>query len=311
MDNFQGIEAFVRVAQTQSFLEAARLLRVSKSVVSTRVKSLEEFIKTPLLNRNSRTLTLTEAGRAFFPQCEQMVSRVSSALEHMRDLSGQPSGFLRVHALPGFVLGQLGELLGRFQEKYPEIALDLVINDAIIDPVREGIDCVLQIFEPQSDALISKRLCAWRGVFCASPEYVERQGYPTHPGELNEHRLGLYSRYPWRNEWQFTRSGVVQPSLKLFPALQSNSVHLLRDYACSGGGVVCIPTSVAAPDLISGRLQLVIPEYLMPTVWLCAVYPVAQRGQLKLSLFLEELSVTFQDVPPWDRALIERGLLSR
>lgn len=309
MDSFQGIEAFVRVAQTKSYVEAARLLRVSKSVISTRIKLLEEVVKTPLLNRNSRTVTLSEAGRAFYPQCEELVMRSASLVEEMRNLSGQPSGGLRVHALPGFVLGQFGELLGRFQEKYPDISLDLVISDSIIDPVREGFDCVLQIFEPVSDALIAQKLYAWRGVFCASPDYIARHGAPANPGELNQHRLGLYSRYPWRNQWQFSRAGVTEPPLRLSPALQSNSVHLLRDYACSGSGVVCIPTLIAAPELFAGRLQVVIPGYEMPPVWLCAVYPVAQRGQLKLKLFLDELAATPGDVPPWDKALIERGLI--
>ncbi len=309
MDNFQGIEAFVRVAQTQSYVEAARLLRVSKSVVSTRIKLLEEVVKTPLLNRNSRTVALSEAGRAFYPQCEELVARVTGLVEEMRNLSGQPSGGLRVHALPGFVLGQFGELLGRFQEKYPDISLDLVISDSIIDPVREGFDCVLQIFEPVSDALIAQKLYAWRGVFCASPGYLQRHGSPAHPGELNRHRLGLYSRYPWRNQWQFSRAGVAEPPLRLEPALQSNSVHLLRDYACSGSGIVCIPTLIAAPELLAGKLQVVIPGYEMPPVWLCAVYPVAQRGQLKLRLFLEELAPSAGDVPPWDKALIAHGLI--
>lgn len=310
MDNFQGIEAFVRVAQTKSYVEAARILRVSKSVVSTRIKQLEEEVRTPLLNRNSRTVTLSEAGRAFYPACEEVVTRAAGLVDQMRDLSGQPSGGLRVHALPGFVLGHFGALLGRFQEKYPEISLDLVISDSIIDPVREGFDCVLQIFEPVSDALIAQKLYAWRGVFCASPQYLQRNGAPKHPQELSRHRLGLYSRYPWRHQWQFKRAGVAEPPLQLSPALQSNSVHLLRDYACSGAGVVCIPTLIAAPELIAGRLQVVIPEYEMPMVWLCAVYPVAQRGQLKLKLFLEELAATPGDVPPWDRELIERGLIS-
>lgn len=309
MDNFQGVEAFVRVAQTKSYLEAAQILRVSKSVVSTRIKLLEELVKTPLLNRNSRTVTLSEAGRTFYPECEELVTRVTSLVEQMRDLSGQPSGVLRVHALPGFVLGHFGGLLGQFHEKYPEISLDLIISDEVVDPVREGFDCVLQIFEPVSEELVSQRLFAWRGVFCASPDYLQRHGAPVHPQDLERHRLGLYSRYPWRNQWQFKKADEALPPLKLSPAMQSNSVHLLRDYGLAGSGVVCIPTFIAAPDLLAGRLRVVIPDYDMPMVWLCAVYPVAQRGQLKLRLFLEQLAAQPGSVAPWDQALIERGLL--
>jgi DNA-binding transcriptional LysR family regulator len=310
MDRLQGIEAFVRVAQTHSYSEAARLLGVAKSVVTTRIQQLEESIGTPLLVRNTRSVSLSQAGQAFYEECAQVVGRASELVDQMRDLSGAPSGVLKVHALPGFVLGHFGDLLGRFQNDYPGITLDLVISDAVVDPVREGYDCVLQIFEPVSDALVARKLFAWRGVFCAAPAYLMEQGTPEVPGDLVNHRLGLYSRYPTRDRWVF-RNGMRQEELLLKPCLRTNSVHLLRDYACAGHGIVCIPTFVASEDLLSGRLQVVLPDHDMPTFWLSAVYPAAQRGQLKLKLFLESLAASPGDDPPWDKPLIARGLIAR
>ena len=162
MDRLQGIEAFVRVAQTSSYAEAARLLGVSKSVVSTRIQQLELSNGTPLLVRNTRSVSLAQAGQACYEECAQVVGRATELVDQMRDLSCAPSGVLKVHALPGFVLGHFGDLVGRFQDAYPAITLDLVIRDAVIDPVREGYDCVLQIFEPVSDALVARKLFAPR-----------------------------------------------------------------------------------------------------------------------------------------------------
>ena len=310
MDRLQGIEAFVRVAQTSSYAEAARLLGVSKSVISTRIQQLELSIGTPLLVRNTRNVGLSQAGQAFYEECSQLVGHATELVDQMRDLSGSPSGILKVHALPGFVLGHFGDLVGRFQDDYPAITLDLVVSDAVVDPVREGYDCVLQIFEPVSDALVARKLFAWRGVFCAAPAYLQQHGAPSEPRDLMRHRLGLYSRYPTRDRWIF-RNGKHQQELLLSPRLRTNSVHLLRDYASAGHGIVCIPTFVASDDLLAGRLQLVLPEHSMPTFWLSAVFPAAQRGQLKLKLFLERLAPSPGDDPPWDKPLIERGLISR
>ncbi len=300
----------MRVAQTSSYAEAARLLGVSKSVISTRIQQLELSIGTPLLVRNTRNVGLSQAGQAFYEECSQLVGHATELVDQMRDLSGSPSGILKVHALPGFVLGHFGDLVGRFQDDYPAITLDLVVSDAVVDPVREGYDCVLQIFEPVSDALVARKLFAWRGVFCAAPAYLQQHGAPSEPRDLMRHRLGLYSRYPTRDRWIF-RNGKHQQELLLSPRLRTNSVHLLRDYASAGHGIVCIPTFVASDDLLAGRLQLVLPEHSMPTFWLSAVFPAAQRGQLKLKLFLERLAPSPGDDPPWDKPLIERGLISR
>jgi DNA-binding transcriptional LysR family regulator len=309
MDRLLSIEAFVRVAESQSFAEAARRLRVSKSVITTRVQQLESFLDTPLFHRTTRSVRLSEAGQAFYRECAELVTRTSSLVDQMRELKGSPSGVLRVHALPGFALGHFGELLREFQERYPGIVFDLVISDAIVDPVKEGFDCVLQIFEPVSDTLIVRRLHSWRPIFCASPNYLEKHGRPKAPAELSEHRLGLYSRYPSRDRWVFER-GRKKITLDLQPVLRTNSVHLLRDYACSGAGIVCIPTLVASEPLLAGSLVALFSEYHLSSFWLSAVYPTTHSGTLKLKLFLDCLSHSPNDPSPWDRVLIERGLIA-
>ena len=142
MDRFLSIEAFVRVAQAQSFAEAARQLRLSKSVVTARVQQLEDLLGGPLFHRTTRAVRLSEMGQAFFRDCHELVSRTNEIVDQMREVRGSPAGLLRVHVLTGFALGHshLGHLLRDFQERYPEVVLDLYVSEAVIDPVKEGYD---------------------------------------------------------------------------------------------------------------------------------------------------------------------------
>ena len=191
MDRFLAIDAFVRVAESQSFAQAARQMRVSRSVVTARIQQLEEFVGAPLFHRNTRSVRLSELGQAFLHDCSELVGRTNEVVDQMREVTTSPAGRLRVHALPGFVLGHLARLLQEFQARYPQIVLDLLVNDAVIDPVKEGFDCALQIFPPRSEELVSRKLFPVRRVFCASPEYVKRFGTPRHPRDLMGRMKGM------------------------------------------------------------------------------------------------------------------------
>jgi DNA-binding transcriptional LysR family regulator len=309
VDRFVAIDAFVRVAETRSFAEAARQLRVSRSVITARIQQLEEFVGAPLFHRNTRSVRLSELGQAFLRDCVELVSRTNEVVEQMREVTTSPVGRLRVHALPGFVLGHLATLLQDFQARYPQIVLDIVVNDAAIDPVKEGFDCALQIFPPRSEELISRRLFPVRRIFCASPTYLRRAGVPREPADLLRHRLGWYSGYPTRERVAFHRLGAEgEPvSLELQPTLLSNSVHLLREYALEHAGIVCLPTLVASASVLAGDLVLVLPKHQLSSFWLSVFYPQGSRSSLKLKLFLEALGRSFTGTPPWDQALIEGG----
>ena len=308
MDRFLAIDAFVRVAESQSFAEAARQMRVSRSVVTTRIQQLEEFVGAPLFHRNTRSVRLSDLGQSFLRDCTELVGRTNEVVDQMREVTTSPVGRLRVHALPGFVLGHLARLLQEFQTRYPQIVLDLAVNDAVLDPVKEGFDCALQIFPPRSEELISRKLFPVRRVLCASPAYLARTGTPRHPRELQGHRIGWYSGYPTRERLVF--HGAGEPvALEFKPVLLTNSVHLLREYALEHAGIVCIPTLVASEVVLSGALDVVLPDHPLSSFWLSVFYPTAQRSSLKLKLFLESLTSHFSGMPPWDEPLIARGLL--
>ena len=309
MDRLQNIETFVRVAQTQNFTEAARQLRVARSVVTTRIKQLEEYVGAPLFHRSTRVVRLTEMGQAFQRDCTELVIRASDIVDQMRDVRGSPTGTLSVHALTGLVLGHFAALIHEFQETYPDIRLDLNVSDAVVDPVKAGVDCALQIFPAMSTELVSRPLFPVRRVFCATPEYLAKHGTPKDPRDLHDHKLGLYSRYPTRDRWTFHYQGQ-EITLYLHGKLLTNSVHLLGEYALEHAGIVCVPTLVAAPALRDGRLQVVLPQHLLSSFWLSAVYASTSRNAYKLRLFIEFIANEFKRLPPWDAELIARGLLA-
>ena len=309
MDRFSAIDTFVRVAETRSFAEAARQLRVSRSVVTARVQQLETFVGAPLFHRNTRSVRLSELGQTFLRDCAELVGRTNEVVDQMREVTTSPTGRLRVHALPGFVLGHLARVLQEFQARWPQIVLEMTVNDAAIDPVKEGFDCALQIFPPRSEELISKKLFPVRRVFVASPGYLKRHGTPRGPRDLSGHRIGWYSGYPTRERLQFHGPAAIV-SLSLEPVLLTNSVHLLREYALEHAGIVCLPTLVASDAVLSGALKLVLPEHRLTSFWLSIFYPTTVRSSVKLKLFLDMLEQSFSGVPPWDQALIERELIT-
>lgn len=310
MDRFLAIDAFVRVAETRSFAEAARQMRVSRSVVTARIQQLEDFVGAPLFHRNTRNVRLSELGVAFLRDCTELVVRTNEVVDQMRDVTTSPTGRLRVYALPGFVLGHLARVLQEFQARYPQIVLELIVNDAAVDPVKEGIDCALQIFPPRSEELVSKKLFPVRRVFCATGEYLRRHGTPRHPRDLLGHRIGWYSGYPTRERLAFHGPAGEQVALELKPVLLTNSVHLLRDYAHEHAGIVCVPTLVAGEALVAGTLQVILPQWQLSAFWLSVFYPTTVRSALKLKLFLELLTASFSGaLPPWDKVLVDAGTI--
>ena len=202
-------------------------------------------------------------------------------------------------------------LLQEFQARYPQIVLDMIVNDAVIDPVKEGFDCALQIFPPRSEELVSSKLFPVRRVFCASPEYLKRHGTPRMPRDLHGHRIGWYSGYPTRERLDLPRHRATVVSLELKPVLLTNSVHLLREYALEHAGIVCLPTLVAVRrGRCAGELQVVLPEHLLSVVLALGVLSDAPRAARSSSSCSSRRSTaSFSGVPPWDAALIERGLL--
>jgi len=302
LDRFLSIQAFVRVAESQSFAAAARQIGVTPSVITSRIKQLESFVQATLFHRSTRKVALSEVGALFFEECADLLARADSLTDRMRLVEGTPLGLLRVQVLPGFAVGHLGRALKDFSLSYPHINLDITVSDRTVNPIDEGYDVSLQIFRPGAEVLIERRLLHVNRVFCASPRYLKRFGTPTRPTDLLKHAIGVYSAYPTRNRWTFQR-GDEEVTIELPARVRSNSVHLLRDFALSDGGITCLPTLVCSEDLVSGALQPLLTDYELPALELLAIYPVTHRRTVKVKLFVEFIRKRFSGKPEWDKAL--------
>jgi len=298
----------VRVAETRSFAEAARQLHVTPSVVTSRIRQLEGFVQSAMFHRSTRKVTLSEAGLNFFAECSDLVAHLDSVIERMRLMKGTPVGVLRLQVLPGFALGHLGNALKDFSAQYPNIELDITVSDVAVNPVDKGYDIALQIFRPDAETLIERPLFPVRRVFCASPDYLARNGMPEQPTDLLKHRIGLYSAYPTRDRWTF-RSRAEDIVMELPARIRSNSVHMLRDFAVSGGGITCLPTLVCGDDLTTGVLVPVLTAYEIPPLQLLAIYPTTHRRALKVKLLVDFISQRFSGEPEWDQALRNLGAI--
>ncbi|ANA33700.1 LysR family transcriptional regulator [Ralstonia mannitolilytica] len=307
MDRFLSIEAFVRVAETRSFAEAARQLGVTNSVVTHRVQQLERFIEAPLFHRSTRHVRLSEVGETYYKQCAEAVCMLTDLTDQMRGLRATPVGKLRIRMLPGYALNHFAEPLARFSAQYPDIQLDVVVEDSVVDPIAEGFDVAFQIFPPINDSLIEKRLFVLRRLFCATPAYIEEFGLPQQPADLQQHALALYSGYPSRKRWTFSQGAEIRAELELPEQMRSNSVHLLRDYALTSAGIACLPTLVVSEDLLAGRLVPVLADYDLAPLHFSAVYPETQRQAVKVRALIDCLVSHHTGEPAWDVPLLERG----
>jgi len=292
----------VRVAESQSFANAARQLGVTPSVITNRIKQLETFIETPLFHRSTRTVTLSEAGTRFFEECADLITQIDSVTDRMRLAQATPSGMLRVQVLPGFALGHLGRAIKDFSAAYPDINIDITVSDKAANPVDEGYDVAFQIFRSGSETLIERPLFPVRRLFCASPQYIKKAGAPQRPADLLRHSLGIYSGYPTRNRW-FFRRGDEEITIELPAKIRSNSVHLLHDFARTGGGITCLPTLVCGQDLMLRNLVPLLTDYELPPLELLAIYPTTQRRAVKVKLLVEFIAKRFSGEPEWDQAL--------
>ena len=304
MDRLLCIQAFVRVAETHSFAAAARQLGVAPSVITSRIKQLEQFVQAPLFHRSTRQVSLSEIATAFFDECVEMLARVDSVTDRMRLTHDSPSGLLRLQVLLGFALGPFGSALKDFSVQFPHIRLDITVTDPPGNPIDGGHDVSLQIFKPGAELLIERRLFTVQRYFCASPRYLERYGTPARPSDLLKHKIGLYSAYPTRNRWTFRRDND-ELIIELPTHVSSNSVNVLRDFACNGSGITCIPTMVSGEDLLSGALVPILADYELPTLDFLAIYPATHRGSVKVKVFIDFLCKRFAGETPWDKALCD------
>ncbi|HVR60715.1 MAG TPA: LysR family transcriptional regulator [Polyangia bacterium] len=301
MDTVQSMRVFARVAQRSGFAAAARDLQMSTAAVTKHVAALEARIRARLLNRTTRRVALTEAGRVYLERCLECLQAFEVADASVGELSSAPRGLLRVTAPVEYGNMHLAPVIARFIDRYPEIVVDLRLSNRMLDLVEEGIDLGIRFATSLDASYVARPLASTRAVCWAAPSYLRRHGRPRRPEELAKHACLVFSEPAPRDELEFQR-GDEKTRVKLRTVLLTNSGEALCAAARLGAGVALMPSMLSAGEYAAGRLEPILLDWSLFTGRLYAVYPHRRFVTPNVRAFLEALRAEYGDDPardPW------------
>ena len=300
MDRLAALEAFVRVAETQSFSEAARRMRVGKSVVSREIAALEAELGVRLINRTTRSLSLTDAGRGYFERAQRILADLEDANRAVSEHGESPRGRLRVSAPLSFGFLHLAPALAEFVALYPDVQVDAALNDRFVDLVNEGFDVAVRIGSLDDSRLIARKLAPARRVVCASPKYLDARGRPETPDDLTGHDCLINTNIPLGREWRFERPDGSPWPVNVSGRIRFDNGDAVRVCAANGLGLASLPSFIVGADLQSGALVSLLEPFLPQGVNINAVYPHARHLSSAVRAFVDFLAGRFGPRPYWD-----------
>lgn len=285
MGSFDGLETFARVVESGSFTGAATRLQTAKSSVSDGVRALEERLGVRLLERTTRSVRPTEAGRLLYARCQRLLEEAAAARAEARTLQVTPSGLMRVAAPESFGERYILPGVGGFLARFPSVRIELVSEARHTRLVEEEFDLAIRIVETPEPTLVVRRIGVSKIIIVAAPTYLAGRGAPAEPKDLAHHAcVGTAPPLPWHAEWRVGGEGVsVRPSLVV------NSGEGLRAAAIAGLGLAPMPDWLAADALASGQLARVLTPFETRTSGIYAVYPTNRLITPIIREFVEHL----------------------
>lgn len=297
MDRFQAIEVFVKVAELKSFTAAAAALGLSRTLVSDRVRALEDALGVRLLQRTTRRVALTEPGAAFLERVRVGLAVLEEASAEAASLSVEPRGVLRVNAPVSFGFRHLSPAIGDFLERHPEVRVELTLDDRVVDLIEQKVDVAVRIGELRESSVVARRLASCRVMICAAPAYLKRHGAPRRPDDLKDHLCLSYAYMQDGEDWRFTR-GDEEVRVRVDARLRSNNGDAIVAAAASGAGIALQPDFIAGPLLRDGTLVEILPGWRAAEFGVYALYPQGQFLPAKSRAFIDHLVKAYAH-PPW------------
>jgi len=303
LDRLTGLEVFAKVASSGSLSAAARALGLSQTMVTKHVAALEARLGVKLFHRTTRKLSITEAGRNYLEASERILAVMEAANASVAVDRVQPRGLLRLNAPVVFGTSQIAPQLAEFTTLNPCVAIELGLNDRLVDLAEEGWDLAIRIGNLSNSSLIARRIAPCRVVVCAAPSYLKAHGTPQTVASLAEHNcLGYTLSQVSVDRWMFGVRGEM--NVKVSGNLRANKGEALRSAAIAGQGVIYQPTFVVADDLRAGTLVALNLD--QPTVELGGIYAVFlpdRHPAAKVRAFIDFIATRFSPSPPWDHGL--------
>ncbi|MCB6183125.1 LysR family transcriptional regulator [Leeia sp. TBRC 13508] len=298
MITLQAIELFVHVAEHSTFASAATRFGVTPSTVTRQIQQLETALGARLLQRSTRNVSLTEAGRHYLPHAQALLEAHDSGSAVLNQLTQRPSGTLRLTAPLVLTTLYLVPAIPSFLKKYPSVKIDLQLSDDYLNLIDIGFDLAIRQGNTHDSSVVARRLFSFDRSLCASPAYLAAHGIPTTPDDLKNHVCIPYNRTNKDMVWQFQKNGKRE---KVIPTgtLQSNCINSLKQLTLAGVGICRLPNKLIQNEVATGGLVKLLPDWQnivddqLDTFY--AVYPQRKLLSPKVGAFLEHVQQYLRD----------------
>ena len=293
MDRLAALEAFVRVAETGSFSEAARWLQVAPSVVSRRIVELERDFAATLFRRTTRSVSLTTAGESLLVRASEALAALEEARAELGQAAVAPRGRLRVSAPTSFGALVLAPAICDFREQHPGVEVELILLDRPVHPATDGFDLVVDDTGRPPEAAVARPLQPIARIAVAAPGYLRRHGAPRTPRDLSRHHCIHYSELESGGSWRFVSRRGVSVRVRVPAVITTNNGGVMRDAALAGQGVAILPRFLAEEALSSADLLPVLEKWTVPDVPLAVVHARSPYMPLRVRLVRDFLLERF------------------
>ena len=292
------MRVFTTVVDSGSFVGAVDKLSVSPAMVTRYVAQLEQHLGVRLLHRTTRKLSLTEEGADYYQRSLQIIASIEDAALSATKGKADPHGVLRITMASSLGLGHLDRAIAAYLQRFPNIEVDLMTSERMVDIVDEGFDLALRVTKEVTPGLIARRIAPVNVVACASPEYLEAHGSPKSPEALTTHNCLLYPLAMFHNKWRFCRDGEER-FIPVTGNLRVNNGNILVSAAIAGMGIIYEPDFHVAKYIRRGQLVRILEDWETVELSLFAVYANRQFLPLKVRSFIDFLVDYFGPQPYW------------
>ena len=296
MDRVTAMRSFLRAVDTGSFTDVARELNMTQPTISKQIAALESYLGVQLLLRTTRSLSVTEEGARYYVAAKAALDALEAA-EAVARGSKSVEGRLRIGCPVSFGQVQIVPRLPEFLSRFPEISVDLVMSDAFLDPVEQGVDLVVRLGELQASSLTARRIGSARRATVASPGYIEAFGRPRSPEDLTAHDCVLYTRLASGPEWHYAMPGGGVTRVRVRGRVQADNSIAMLGAVLAGLGVGLAPLWLAGEDLRAGRLVRLLDDFEPGALPIHTVAPPRSFAPPKVKAFVDYLDQAFKDDP--------------
>jgi len=287
MDTLDGMKTVVAVVETGSFTAASERLNISKALASKYVGEVESRLNVRLFHRSTRKLALTEAGKRYYQQALPLLEEFTELVDSVTGEQSSPQGLLRVSVPVAFGEMKLAPLIPQFMRQFPDISLELILSNSLVDMVEEGIDVRVRIGGVDDSSLIARQLKTLPLILCASPEYLQRHGEPQTPQDIAEHNCIIDSNFRIGKHWPMIDPDGKTETVNVSSRIAASSPSAVKEIAAAGGGIGMVPRFIVEPALQQGLLKEVLPGYRTLEFGLFAMYPHRRYLPKKVRCFID------------------------